>query len=123
MLELLTDPNAWAALVTLTALEVVLGCDDIDARTAEAWGWVNRALPADELWPFVDRLARRIASFPPHAVAAAKAAIVCAEKEITADLLGEAALFNGTLGAPGAAGTPVSIVTGRKSEAPLLLPA
>jgi predicted tellurium resistance membrane protein TerC len=29
MLDLLTDPNAWAALVTLTALEIVLGIDNI----------------------------------------------------------------------------------------------
>ena len=29
MLHLLTDPNAWAALVTLTALEIVLGIDNI----------------------------------------------------------------------------------------------
>ena len=29
MLELLTDPNAWAALATLTALEVVLGVDNV----------------------------------------------------------------------------------------------
>src|SRR2546423_3313841 len=29
MLELLTDPSAWAALVTLTALEIVLGIDNI----------------------------------------------------------------------------------------------
>jgi predicted tellurium resistance membrane protein TerC len=29
MLELLTDPNAWAALVTLTALEIVLGIDNL----------------------------------------------------------------------------------------------
>ncbi|HZS64330.1 MAG TPA: TerC family protein [Xanthobacteraceae bacterium] len=29
MLELLTDLNAWAALVTLTALEIVLGIDNI----------------------------------------------------------------------------------------------
>ena len=29
MLELLTDWNAWAALATLTALEVVLGIDNI----------------------------------------------------------------------------------------------
>jgi predicted tellurium resistance membrane protein TerC len=29
MLQLLTDPNAWAALVTLTALEIVLGIDNI----------------------------------------------------------------------------------------------
>jgi predicted tellurium resistance membrane protein TerC len=29
MLELLYDPNAWAALVTLTALEIILGIDNI----------------------------------------------------------------------------------------------
>jgi len=29
MLDLLTDPHAWAALVTLTALEIVLGIDNI----------------------------------------------------------------------------------------------
>lgn len=80
------------------ALEVMLGCDDIDAATAAHWGWVNRALSPDQLWPFVDRMARRIASFPPHAVAAAKAAVVRSEKEIDADLLAEAAAFNATLG-------------------------
>lgn len=82
------------------ALEVMLGCDDIDAATAEAWGWVNRALPPDELWPFVHRIARRIASFPPHAVAAAKAAVVRGEKDVGADLLAEGAAFNATLGHP-----------------------
>ncbi len=83
------------------ALEAILGCDDIDARTAEAWGWVNRALPADELWPFVDRMARRIARFPAHAVAAAKAAVLRAERGIEGDLLAEGGAFNGTLGGPG----------------------
>src|SRR3954454_1607885 len=29
MLELLADPNAWAALVTLTVLEIVLGIDNV----------------------------------------------------------------------------------------------
>src|SRR3954453_19054807 len=29
MLGLLTDPDAWAALVTLTALEIVLGIDNV----------------------------------------------------------------------------------------------
>ena len=57
------------------ALEAVLGCDDFDAATAERYGWVNRALPPDELGPFVDRLARRIASFPPRAVRLAKQAV------------------------------------------------
>lgn len=85
------------------ALEVILGCDDIDARTAEAWGWVNRALPVDELWPFVDRLAQRIASFPSHAVAAAKACVLRAEVGVEPDLIAEAAAFSGTLGGAGTA--------------------
>jgi predicted tellurium resistance membrane protein TerC len=29
MLTLITDPNAWAALLTLTALEIVLGVDNV----------------------------------------------------------------------------------------------
>ena len=29
MIELLTDPNAWAALLTLTVLEIVLGIDNV----------------------------------------------------------------------------------------------
>ena len=80
------------------ALEVVLGCDDVPADLAEAWGWVNRALPVETLWPFVDRLAARIASFPPHAVAAAKASVLRAEKDVVADLQAEAAAFQSTLG-------------------------
>ena len=62
--------RGWRACVGRSrTMEVVLGCDDVDAELAERWGWVNRALPPDELWPFVDRLAARIAAFPPHAVA------------------------------------------------------
>jgi enoyl-CoA hydratase/carnithine racemase len=79
-------------------LEVILGCDDVDAETAERWGWVNRALPPSEVGPFVDRLARRIASFPPHAVAAAKAAVIRAEKDVPEDLLAEGNAFSAMLG-------------------------
>ena len=79
------------------ALEVVLGCDDIDAATAERWGWVNRVLPGDEIDAFVERLAGRIASFPAHAVAAAKASVVRSEVGVEADLLAETIAFNATL--------------------------
>jgi enoyl-CoA hydratase/carnithine racemase len=75
----------------------VLGCQDIDADTAERWGYVNRCLPEDELRPFVDALARRIASFPPAAVAHAKAAVSAAEPELLPGLLEEAQRFNQTL--------------------------
>ncbi|MEU3622897.1 enoyl-CoA hydratase [Amycolatopsis coloradensis] len=61
------------------ALEVVLGADLHDARTAERYGWINRAVPADELDDVVDRLARNIAALPEGVVAAAKRAIVPAD--------------------------------------------
>ncbi len=57
------------------ALEIVLGADLFDARTAERYGWVNRALPADQIDGFVARLARHIADLPPGVIAAAKAAL------------------------------------------------
>jgi enoyl-CoA hydratase/carnithine racemase len=46
------------------ALEVMLSAEDYDAELAERYGWINRALPADELGEFVSSLAQRIASFP-----------------------------------------------------------
>ncbi|MEU9182676.1 enoyl-CoA hydratase/isomerase family protein [Streptomyces sp. NPDC048550] len=58
------------------ALEAVLGADLYDAETAERYGWVNRAVPADELDGIVDRLARNIAALPDGVIAAAKRAIV-----------------------------------------------
>ncbi|MFI8278170.1 enoyl-CoA hydratase/isomerase family protein [Streptomyces sp. NPDC085929] len=58
------------------ALEAVLGADLYDAETAERYGWVNRAVPADELDGIVDRLARNIAALPDGVIAAAKHAIV-----------------------------------------------
>ena len=82
------------------ALEVILGCDDVDADLAERWGWVNRSLPEAALWPFVERLAARIASFPPHAVAAAKASVLRADRDVHADLLREGDAFVATLGDP-----------------------
>src|ERR1700747_782055 len=54
------------------ALEIVLSSNDFDGETAERYGYVNRALPDDELDGFVDALARRIASFDRRAIGAAK---------------------------------------------------
>jgi enoyl-CoA hydratase/carnithine racemase len=54
------------------ALEVVLGADDIGGDLAEAYGYVNRALPDAELDGFVDALATRIASFDKWAIANTK---------------------------------------------------
>lgn len=57
------------------ALEAILGCDEFDAPTAELYGWINRALPGDQLEAFVYSLARRIASFPLPCIAEAKRAV------------------------------------------------
>lgn len=75
------------------ALEVILGGDDLDAETAERWGWLNRVFEADEIGPFVDTLARRIASFPPPAVRLAKESVNAADKPWHDGLFEEAYLF------------------------------
>ena len=54
------------------ALEIILGSNDFDGATAEKYGYVNRALPDNELDAFVDTLARRIASFDRGPIEAAK---------------------------------------------------
>ena len=76
------------------ALEVVLGCEDFDAELAERYGWINRALPASELRPFVSALAARIASFPREAIALAKRAVDAADGPLREGLLEENHLFN-----------------------------
>ncbi len=54
------------------ALEVLLGADDIPGDLAERYGYVNRALPDEELDAFVEALAMRIASFDKQAIAETK---------------------------------------------------
>lgn len=64
----------------MRALELILGCDEIDADLAERYGLINRALPQAELKPFVTRLARRIATFPAQAIALNKVAVDAADE-------------------------------------------
>jgi enoyl-CoA hydratase/carnithine racemase len=54
------------------ALEVLLSSNDIGGDLAEAYGYVNRSLPDNELDGFVDALATRIASFDKWAIANTK---------------------------------------------------
>ena len=42
----------------------MLSAQDYDAELAERYGWINRAVPADELDDFVRSLAHRVAGFP-----------------------------------------------------------
>ncbi|WP_175776447.1 enoyl-CoA hydratase/isomerase family protein [Burkholderia anthina] len=57
------------------ALEVLLTGEDFSAELADHYGYINRALPASELGPFVDKLARRIATFPPTTIAHLKRSV------------------------------------------------
>ena len=75
------------------AMEIIVGGDDLDAETAERWGYLNRTFEPGEIGPFVDRLAGRIASFPIEAVRLAKAAVNQAERPLAEGLREEAFLF------------------------------
>ena len=47
----------------------------ISRRSWQRYRYINRALPVDELTPFVEKLAHRIALFPAQAIAHGKAAV------------------------------------------------
>jgi enoyl-CoA hydratase/carnithine racemase len=56
--------------------EYVFASKDIDAATADRYGWINRAFPTSaELRAYVQQLAARIAFFPPGAIAGTKQGI------------------------------------------------
>jgi len=75
------------------AIEIILGGVDLDAETAERWGYLNRALAADEIGPYVEALARRIASFPEESVRLAKQAINASDRPLAEGLREESYLF------------------------------
>jgi enoyl-CoA hydratase/carnithine racemase len=54
------------------ALEVLLSSEDIRGEQAEAYGYVNKALPDAELDAYVDALATRISGFDKWAIAQTK---------------------------------------------------
>ena len=54
------------------ALEVLLTSEDLSGEQAEAYGYVNRALPDAELDAFVDAIATRIARFDKWAIGETK---------------------------------------------------
>ena len=84
------------------ALEIVLGCGDVDAAEAAAMGYVNRVLGDDDLMPFVSALAERIAGMPTEAVRLAKEAVDCALPAVEPGLLAEGDRFNESVALPGA---------------------
>lgn len=85
------------------AMEVCLGSDDIDAETAERWGYLNRIFDSrEQLDKFVDSLAARIAGFPAEAIGLCKASVNNAEMPWQEGLVEEAYMFQQTLRTSGA---------------------
>ncbi|MGW1362917.1 enoyl-CoA hydratase/isomerase family protein [Streptomyces chartreusis] len=82
------------------AIEALAGADDFDADLAERYGWINRALPDAELDGFVERIAKRIAGFPPKGVQAAKRAINDLTLAEPAHIRSDAATFQGLIALP-----------------------
>jgi enoyl-CoA hydratase/carnithine racemase len=85
------------------AMELILGADDLDAVTAEKWGYLNQVFDTQAaLDAYVHRLAHRMALWPPAAVALAKQSILNAEMPVVEGLKEEAYLFQQTLRDPSA---------------------
>ena len=82
------------------ALEIILGCGDVDADEAAAMGYVNRALDEEELMPFVRALAERIAAMPAETVRLAKEAVDAAMPPVEPGLLVEGDRFNASVALP-----------------------
>ena len=59
-------------------MEIILGAHDFDADLAERYGTINRALDPDEIGPFVEELANRIAKFPAGSITACKRCVLSA---------------------------------------------
>ncbi len=75
------------------AMEIVLAGEDLDAETAERWGYLNRIFAADKIDSWVSNLARRIAGFPVEAVRLGKASVNASELPLEEGLREEAYLF------------------------------
>jgi len=75
------------------ALEIILGAEDLDAETAERWGYLNRIFAPEEIESRVAALAGRIAAFPVEAVRLAKQATDAHAPDPTPGLIEEAFLF------------------------------
>ena len=64
------------------------------------YGWVNQRYHPTEIGPFVERLARRIGSFPADTIRLAKEAVDAAAPSPVPGLLAEAHAWNQVLGDP-----------------------
>jgi enoyl-CoA hydratase/carnithine racemase len=82
------------------ALEIVLGCEDVDAETAREIGYINRVFSDDDLLPHAHAFAERVAAMPPEAVRMAKQAVDAALPPWEPGLVEETDLFNESAALP-----------------------
>ncbi|HWI00459.1 MAG TPA: enoyl-CoA hydratase/isomerase family protein [Propionibacteriaceae bacterium] len=82
------------------ALEVMLSAQDYDADLAERYGWINRAMPANELHDFVRSLAHRIAKFPASGHTAVKQRVNAIALAAADDFRRDSDLFGHTVRTP-----------------------
>ncbi len=82
------------------ALEIVLGCGDVDAEEAASIGYVNKVLADGDLLPFVRDLAERISALSPSVVRLTKEAVDAAGPATTPGLVAETNLFNQVVAMP-----------------------
>jgi len=82
------------------ALELILGGLDLDAATAERWGYLNRALPPSEIADFVSATARRIAACPAAAVRMTKDVVGLSDGPLERGLREENYRFRQLMAAP-----------------------
>ena len=80
------------------AMEILLGADDVDGDLAELYGYVNRSLLDSELDNFVDKLAKRIASFDKQAIADTKRLVNVASLPPDSEISPEWGAFLNSLG-------------------------
>jgi enoyl-CoA hydratase/carnithine racemase len=80
------------------ALEVLLGADDVSGELAERYGYVNRSLPDADLDAFVDKLARRLASFDKQAIGETKRLVNLASLPPDSEIAPEWSAFIDSLG-------------------------
>lgn len=75
------------------AMEIIVSGEDIDAETAEHWGYLNRIYEADEIDDKVAALAAKIASYPVEAVRLGKQSVDNAAGAPETGLIDEAWYF------------------------------
>ena len=75
------------------ALEIILSAHDYDADQAEAYGTINRALDPEDIGPFVEALAKRIALWPAESINACKQAVYASIDKPINDALKEEAYW------------------------------